>query len=131
MKEKQPKSQRQTAEPGVGYRNPPVHTQFAPGKSGNPKGRPKGARNLDMLMAEELEQLIQIKEQGVEKVISKGHAIVKALTAKAINGDMRAAATVFAWHDQQASRGTGAAEDLSLEDKEILEALMRRGSDPK
>ena len=26
----------------VGYARPPKATQFAPGKSGNPKGRPKG-----------------------------------------------------------------------------------------
>ena len=30
----------------VGYRKPPVHTRFKPGQSGNPKGRPKGPRNL-------------------------------------------------------------------------------------
>jgi hypothetical protein len=24
----------------VGYKKPPKHTQFPPGKSGNPKGRP-------------------------------------------------------------------------------------------
>ena len=29
----------------VGYRRPPKASQFPPGRSGNPKGRPKGARN--------------------------------------------------------------------------------------
>ena len=29
----------------VGYGKPPAHSRFTPGQSGNPKGRPKGARN--------------------------------------------------------------------------------------
>ena len=29
----------------VGYGKPPQDTRFKPGRSGNPKGRPKGARN--------------------------------------------------------------------------------------
>ena len=29
----------------VGYRKPPAESQFKPGRSGNPRGRPKGARN--------------------------------------------------------------------------------------
>ena len=26
----------------TGYGNPPIHSQFKPGQSGNPRGRPKG-----------------------------------------------------------------------------------------
>ena len=29
----------------VGYGKPPKHSQFKPGQSGNPQGRPKGSRN--------------------------------------------------------------------------------------
>ena len=38
----------------VGYGRPPEATRFKPGQSGNPKGRPKGSKNLRTLFAEEL-----------------------------------------------------------------------------
>jgi hypothetical protein len=34
----------------VGYGRPPKHTRFKPGRSGNPKGRPRGSRNLSTEM---------------------------------------------------------------------------------
>ena len=30
----------------VGYGRPPAHARFKPGKSGNPRGRPTGRKNL-------------------------------------------------------------------------------------
>jgi hypothetical protein len=36
----------QDDDPRVGYGRPPLATRFRPGQSGNPRGRPKGARNL-------------------------------------------------------------------------------------
>ncbi len=30
----------------VGYCKPPKRTRFQPGQSGNPRGRPKGTKNL-------------------------------------------------------------------------------------
>ena len=48
-----------TAEPSgdtstsVGYGRPPATTRFKPGKSGNPRGRPKGARNKMPALNEE------------------------------------------------------------------------------
>jgi hypothetical protein len=34
----------------VGYGRPPKATQFKPGKSGNPKGRPKGPKSVGAVL---------------------------------------------------------------------------------
>ncbi len=38
----------------VGYGKPPRHTRFQPGRSGNPRGRPKDTKNLKTDLIEEL-----------------------------------------------------------------------------
>ena len=35
----------------VGYGKPPLHTRFQKGKSGNPKGRPRGKKNMSTLLS--------------------------------------------------------------------------------
>ena len=76
----------------VGYCRPPQHTRFKPGHSGNPKGRPKGTKNLKTDLMEELAERINVSEGGKPKKLSKQRALVKSLTAKAIKGDARASA---------------------------------------
>ncbi len=75
----------------VGYKKPPEHTRFKPGKSGNSKGRPKGAKNLKTELEEELLEKIKITESGKPKNISKQRAMIKALMAKAVQGDVKSA----------------------------------------
>ena len=48
----------------VGYGKPPVHSQFQPGKSGNPKGRPTSTKNLKTDLAQELAERVQVTENG-------------------------------------------------------------------
>jgi len=75
----------------VGKSKPPLHSRFKPGQSGNPKGRPKGKRNLRSELLEELSGTITIKENGRPVTVSKAHAIMKAMMSKAAAGDARTA----------------------------------------
>ena len=66
----------------TGYGNPPKHTQFKPGQSGNPAGRPKGAKNLKTDLEEEMRELIVVREGGNTKTVSKGYSLRPASTPR-------------------------------------------------
>lgn len=74
----------------VGYGRPPRHTRFQPGRSGNPKGRPKHAKNLATLVREELETKIATREGGQIRYRSKAEVGVAQLVNRwAKTGDPR------------------------------------------
>src|SRR6185312_8779171 len=79
----------------VGDKRPPLHSQFKPGVSGNPKGRPKGSVNFLTMLAAELKSPIKIQEAGKAKTISKQQAMIKQFVTKAVKGDEKAFAKLI------------------------------------
>ena len=75
----------------VGRGKPPRKSQFKKGRSGNPKGRPKGSRNLANLFLQEDNRKIPVQINGVTKKLRNQDAFVKKIYAKALSGDLRAA----------------------------------------
>ena len=75
----------------VGYGKPPRHTRFKTGRSGNPRGRRRGSRNLSTLLGEALNEPVVVAENGGRRKISKREAIIKQLVNQSAQGDWRAA----------------------------------------
>ena len=80
----------------VGYKKPPRQTQFKPGKSGYPAGRPKKkTTTLAEEIEKELNMQIDVVEGGKRRRITKRQAIAKQHINKAVNGDLKAIALIM------------------------------------
>lgn len=113
----------------VGYGRPPKASRFKPGQSGNPRGRARGQSNLATDLARELGEQIRIREGDREKSVSKQRAMVKALVAKSLKGDARAAALLISLLvkvEEQSGKATPSAKAVSSQDQAIIDAFLKR-----
>jgi antitoxin (DNA-binding transcriptional repressor) of toxin-antitoxin stability system len=110
----------------VGYGRPPAQTRFKPGTSGNPGGRPKSRRKLAADLSEELDELVTVVEDGRELVVTKQRALVKALVAVGLNGDLRAINALFHSLRQQGDDVGEANSDIAPEDADIVASFAKR-----
>ena len=111
----------------VGYGRPPVAFRFRPGRTGNPRGRPEGARNLATIVAAALAERVPVKLNGRSRRITKLEAAVKQLVNRAAGGDARVTQLLLALvqsHEARPKR-TG-AEFASQADAAVIAGLMRR-----
>ncbi len=113
----------------VGYGKPPKSGQIKKGERRNPKGRPKGSKNLKTDLLEELGEMMRVRESGKEHRISKQRALIKTQVARALNGNDRAAAKIIDLYLKVVGIEDAAADaDLSLteDEREVIENLGER-----
>jgi hypothetical protein len=60
----------------VGYRRPPRHSRFQPGRSGNPRGRPLGVKSLSDIVRKIVGQKVTVTENGRARRVPRLEAIL-------------------------------------------------------
>ena len=79
----------------VGYARPPKSGQFEKGRSGNPKGRGKGAKLFVEIVVDALNEKVAINENGSRKMITKREALAKQVANKGATGDLKSIKLLF------------------------------------
>lgn len=125
---KRKRGQASRAANAVGYCRPPIRTRFRPGQSGNPKGRPKGARNAVSMARAALERTIDIAEKGTRRKMTVRQLAYQRLAEKAVSGDIKALNFLLALENDEHPLGTDqpAAHTSSDQALEIVRAFLDR-----
>lgn len=110
----------------VGYGRPPRHTRFKAGQSGNPKGRPKGARGLNAIARELLTARVPVRTATGEKKMHRIEAVLHKTFELALKGNLRALSQILSLYaaavpEIAAAEAAVPAEDLTPTDIAILE----------
>ncbi len=114
----------------IGYGKPPKNTRFKPGQSGNPRGRPRGQRNLRTAVRDALEEKVIIREGDRTRSVPRMDAIIRVTFNNALRGDAKAVAAFI-----QLVRSIGlmdeepessSAESIRADDKAILAGFFER-----
>jgi Family of unknown function (DUF5681) len=108
----------------AGFKTPPKAHQFKAGRSGNPRGRPKGTRNLTTDLAELLSDLVVVDANGKKQRISRQQAVLLGLISKAERGDVTAARALLELARKLAPPETPQPE-ISEEDKAVVDDFLR------
>lgn len=74
------------------YKDPPKHSQFKPGQSGNPAGRSKGTRPFASILSERLDVLMKSDDPFTKKPkeATVQEWMIDTAIVKAVKGDLRA-----------------------------------------
>jgi hypothetical protein len=109
----------------VGYKRPPRHTQFQKGRSGNPRGRPRGS-GVQSALEKLLSRTVTATIDGERRKVPLTEALVLQLAQRALAGDIPASREIL--------KIAGQVEETRVEPtnaKEKLMLLVRRFVDPR
>jgi hypothetical protein len=107
----------------VGYGRPPERTRFRTAQSGNPNGRPKGAKNAAVMARAALERKVLVVAKGVRQKMTVREVSLRKFADKALTGDQRALAFLLALAEEQNS-SEPAPPDAAVSDSHDLEIIQ-------
>ncbi len=103
----------------VGYGKPPRHSQFKKGRSGNPKGRPKGSKNFDTIVLEAMQKRVKVRTASGVRTMSSAEALMMKSMEAATKGDRRMIEKLFAWYAQALPTPVLANREIADQDEPL------------
>jgi hypothetical protein len=117
----------------VGYGKPPRANQFKPGESGNPKGRPTGAKSEATILQDLLQHKIGLSERGKMRRITLHEAILRRIAEDCLKGNTKSAAFLLNRYHALTSNEPDES-GLSDDEQTVLETYLKKlqsNLDPK
>jgi hypothetical protein len=117
----------------VGYGKPPRANQFKPGKSGNPKGRPTGAKSEATILQDLLQHKIGLSEHGKTRRITLHEAILRRIAEDCLKGNTKSAAFLLNRYHAMTSNEPDES-GLNDDEQTVLETYLKKlqsNLDPK
>ncbi len=112
------------SEKPVGYRNPPVHSQFPKGRSGNPGGRKKDSRNFRTVLEEVMAR--EVEQPGKNRPIPLIEALLLKLADCGLKGDWKAIESLLDRAERHALHRNEPQPELPEEDAQMLDDFFER-----
>src|SRR6516162_2014449 len=115
----------------VGYGKPPCHSRFVKGQSGNPRGRPPGAKNLSTLLSEALNETVIVTENGGHRKVTKRQAIITQLVNRSATADFRAIKIlldIVREIERQTEPSASETSEFGEADEKVLQQIKARFS---
>jgi hypothetical protein len=120
----------------VGYGKPPKHTRYQAGRSGNPRGRPKGSAGFEILLAKHLGKTVNVTVDGQSRRTPVREAVVLSLIKSLLNGTpdqkiklLRFIAPLLEQEEEPADEFD--YDKLSDEELDLLERLLIKATRPQ
>jgi hypothetical protein len=112
------------SEKPVGYRNPPIHSQFPKGRSGNPGGRKKDSRNFRTVLEEVMAR--EVEQPGKNRPIPLIEALFLKQADCGLKGDWKAIESLLDRAERHALHRNEPQPELPEEDAQMLDDFVER-----
>jgi len=121
-----------TSNVAVGYGRPPKKTQFKKGKSGNPRGRPRGSRGIGAVLRDVIQQKIPVRENGKVRHLPG----LEVMLRQAFNDAMRSGpgaqkfffSLIARYADLNETEIVPNIDEVLVEDQKILDRYLGKSS---
>ena len=117
----------------VGYGRPPKATRFRPGRSGNPKGRPKAVQRPADILRKRLNRTVVVQEHGQKRRMTFWEVILGGVVNDAARRDPKAIQMLLSLMRQlnlaEPEIDASSIGDISASDEAIVEAFLAQRRD--